>query len=163
MKREPKAQRTGAAARQSPVQPAGAPVRPRAAARSGTKDRALQAAGGSNPGRHPAGGRARSSAPRGSIDAEAMRAHADEASRLLRTLAHGQRLRVLCLLVDGELSVGEINERIDLSQSALSQHLARLRADRLVATRREAQTIYYRLASGPARQLLGALHGIYCG
>jgi len=97
------------------------------------------------------------------INADAMRANADEAARLLKMLANGQRLRVLCLLVDGEMSVGQINARVRLSQSALSQHLARLRAEKLVATRREAQTIYYRLASGPVREIIGALHDVYCG
>lgn len=94
--------------------------------------------------------------------AAAMTAHADTASRLLKSLANAQRLRILCLLVTGERSVGELNERLDLSQSALSQHLARLREDGLVTTRREAQTIHYRLASGPAQRLIKTLHGIYC-
>ena len=97
------------------------------------------------------------------IDAEAMRRNAGAAAQLLKTLANDQRLRVLCLLVGGELSVGQINERIDLSQSALSQHLARLRDEGLVATRREAQTIYYGLAAGPVREIIRTLHGIYCG
>lgn len=97
------------------------------------------------------------------IDANAMRRSADAAARLLKMLANGQRLRVLCLLVDGELSVGQINERIDLSQSALSQHLAKLREEELVATRREAQTIYYRLSSRPAERVLAALDQIYRG
>lgn len=97
------------------------------------------------------------------LNLDAMRANADEAAQLLKLLANGQRLRVLCLLIGGELSVGEINERVALSQSALSQHLARLRAEGLVTTRREAQTIYYALASGPARQIIASLHDIYCG
>ena len=97
------------------------------------------------------------------IDTDAMRENADEAARLLKMLANGQRLRVLCLLVDGELSVGQINERIELSQSALSQHLAKLREEGLVITRRESQTIYYQLSSGPAKSIIAALHGIYCG
>ena len=97
------------------------------------------------------------------IDANAMRKNADTAAQLLKMLANGQRLRVLCLLVEGELSVGQINERVDLSQSALSQHLAKLREEELVATRREAQTIYYSLSSGPAKSLLAALYDIYCG
>ena len=92
-----------------------------------------------------------------------MRKNADAAAQLLKMLANGQRLRVLCLLVEGELSVGQINERVDLSQSALSQHLAKLREEELVATRREAQTIYYRLTSGPAKHILAALHDIYRG
>jgi len=95
-------------------------------------------------------------------DAEAMRAHAGDAARLLRTLANDQRLLVLCMLVESELSVSQINERLDLSQSALSQHLARLREEGLVNTRRDAQTIYYSLAEGPAQALIGTLHTIYC-
>lgn len=98
-----------------------------------------------------------------SIDTDAMRANADEAARLLKMLANGQRLRVLCLLIGGELSVGQINERIDLSQSALSQHLAKLRDEMLVTTRRESQTIFYRLSSGPAQRVISSLHDIYCG
>lgn len=92
-----------------------------------------------------------------------MRANADEAARLLKMLANGQRLRVLCLLVDGELSVGQINERVELSQSALSQHLAKLREEGLVTTRRKSQTIYYKLSSGRAQRLISSLHDIYCG
>ncbi|MEP6483700.1 MAG: metalloregulator ArsR/SmtB family transcription factor [Rudaea sp.] len=96
------------------------------------------------------------------INADAMQANADEAARLLKMLANGQRLRVLCLLIGGELSVGQINERIDLSQSALSQHLAKLREEGLVETRRESQTIHYRLSSGPAQRIISSLHDIYC-
>jgi DNA-binding transcriptional ArsR family regulator len=93
---------------------------------------------------------------------EAMRAHASEASRLLKALANDHRLLILCMLVDGEHSVGEMNERLPLSQSALSQHLAKLREEGLVNTRREAQTVYYSLADGPVQKLIGTLHGIYC-
>ena len=96
------------------------------------------------------------------IDADAMQANADEAARLLKMLANGQRLRVLCLLIGGELSVGQINERVDLSQSALSQHLAKLRDEGLVSAHRESQTIYYRLSNGPAQRVISALHDIYC-
>jgi len=102
------------------------------------------------------------SAPQQTIDTNAMRENADDAVRLLKMLANGQRLRILCLLVDGELSVGQINERIDLSQSALSQHLAKLREEKLVTTRRVSQTIYYLLTSGPAQRVISTLHGIYC-
>ena len=98
-----------------------------------------------------------------SMDPEAMRAHAGDAARLLRALANDKRLMILCLLVEGERAVGDLNARLDLSQSALSQHLAVLREDGLVSTRREAQTIYYALAEGPAQQILATLHGIYCG
>ncbi|MBS0199862.1 MAG: winged helix-turn-helix transcriptional regulator [Proteobacteria bacterium] len=97
------------------------------------------------------------------MDPEAMRTHSGEAARLLRALANDKRLMMLCLLVEGERSVGELNARVDLSQSALSQHLAVLREDGLVETRREAQTIYYSLADGPAHAIIETLHGIYCG
>lgn len=95
--------------------------------------------------------------------AREMGRHAADAAQLLRALANPHRLMILCLLAEGEHHVGALNERVDLSQSALSQHLAVLRADELVETRREAQTIYYRLASGPVRALIETLHGIYCG
>lgn len=104
-----------------------------------------------------------SGSPAPAMDPEAMRAHAGEAARLLRALANDKRLMLLCLLVDGEHSVGELNAKVELSQSALSQHLAVLREDGLVTTRREAQTIYYALASGPAQRIIETLHGIYCG
>lgn len=101
--------------------------------------------------------------PAPAMDPEAMRTHASEAARLLRALANDKRLMLLCLLVEGERSVGELNAKVDLSQSALSQHLAVLRSDGLVTTRREAQTIYYALADGPAQRIIETLHGIYCG
>ena len=69
---------------------------------------------------------------------------------------------ILCKLIEGECSVGELVAAVGLSQSALSQHLARLRNDRLVATRREAQTIYYRLASAEATRVMQLLADIYC-
>ncbi|TAN04802.1 MAG: ArsR family transcriptional regulator [Rhodanobacteraceae bacterium] len=97
------------------------------------------------------------------FDLEAMESHSDEAAGLLRALANPQRLRILCMLVGGELSVGQINERVpELSQSALSQHLARLRAEELVVTRRESQTVWYSLRPGPAEAIIATLHGIYC-
>jgi len=94
--------------------------------------------------------------------AAAMAAQAEAAAELLKTLGNPQRLRILCLLVEGEHSVGEINAHVPLSQSALSQHLAVLREQGLVETRREAQTIFYALSEGPARALLGTLHDLYC-
>lgn len=94
---------------------------------------------------------------------KAMQERAEEASRLLKTLANAQRLRVLCLLVEQEMTVGQINDELpDLSQSALSQHLARLREEGVVSTRRESQTIWYRLIEGPAQSLIATLYGIYC-
>ena len=93
----------------------------------------------------------------------AMQSQAADASRLLKALGNAQRLRVLCLLVDREMSVGQINEQLpDLSQSALSQHLAKLREEGLVSTRRESQTIWYTLEHGPARQVITTLYEIYC-
>ena len=97
------------------------------------------------------------------MNPEAMRAHAADASRLLKALANEKRLMLLCLLAEGERSVSELNARLELSQSALSQHLAILRDDGLVTTRREAQSIFYGLAPGPAQRVIDTLHGIYCG
>lgn len=96
-------------------------------------------------------------------DLGAMQARAEEASRLLKALGNAQRLRVLCLLVGREMSVGQINEQLpDLGQSALSQHLARLRAEGLVRTRRESQNIWYAIQPGSAEQIIATLYDIYC-
>lgn len=100
--------------------------------------------------------------PPPAFDLAAMQAHAGDAAQLLKALANERRLQVLCLLAERERSVGEINELLDLSQSALSQHLAVLREEGLVRTRREAQTIYYALMPGPAAAVMETLHGIYC-
>ena len=96
------------------------------------------------------------------LDLQQMRANAGDAARLLKALANEHRLLVLCHLLEGERSVGQLNADLELSQSALSQHLAVLREDGLVATRRESQTIYYRVASDAVTKVLAALHGIYC-
>lgn len=93
---------------------------------------------------------------------EEMKQHAGDAVQLLKALANENRLMILCTLAEGEYSVGQLNERIALSQSALSQHLAVLRRDGLVVTRRESQTIYYSLAEGPAARVIGLLHDMYC-
>lgn len=95
-------------------------------------------------------------------DLVAMEAHAEEAARLLRSLGNPHRLLVLCMLSGGEMSVGGLNESLPLSQSALSQHLAVLREEGLVSTRREGQTIYYSVPEGPALKILEVLHGAYC-
>ena len=97
------------------------------------------------------------------FDLTAMQQHAGEAARLLKALANERRLQVLCLLAGGERSVCEINQMLDLSQSALSQHLAVLRDEGLVRTRREAQMIFYSLEPGPAARVMETLYGIYCG
>jgi len=100
--------------------------------------------------------------PEPTFSPEDLREHARKAAQLLKALSNESRLMILCQLADGEMSVGEINSRIDLSQSALSQHLAVLRQQSLVSTRRVAQTIYYRVADASALRILEALHGIYC-
>ena len=96
------------------------------------------------------------------LSMEQMRRHAPDAAGLMKTLGNESRLMVLCSLTEGEKSVGELNEMIPLSQSALSQQLARLRTQGLVETRRESQTIYYSLAKGPAEKVIYLLHDIYC-
>jgi DNA-binding transcriptional ArsR family regulator len=98
-----------------------------------------------------------------SPSAEQMSEHAADAAGLMKALGNESRLMILCMLADGERSVGDLNEVIPLSQSALSQQLARLRQQGLVTTRRESQTIYYSLAKGPADQIIHVLHDIYCG
>src|SRR5210317_2111309 len=96
------------------------------------------------------------------MDFEAMQKNATDAVSLLKGLANESRLMIMCVLSEGEVSVGQLNERIDLSQSALSQHLAILREQGLVKTRRESQTIYYSLADTAALNLIHTLHDIYC-
>lgn len=92
-----------------------------------------------------------------------MEARAAEAADLLASMANPKRLLVLCSLVEGERSVGELAAVAGLSQPAVSQHLAKMRLQGLVATRRDAQTIYYRLASEQVRAVLETLYRIYCG
>lgn len=92
-----------------------------------------------------------------------MKIHATDAARLMKALGNESRLMILCTLAEGERSVGELNESIPLSQSALSQQLARLRKQGLVDTRRESQNIFYSLANGPADKVIHLLHDIYCG
>lgn len=95
-------------------------------------------------------------------DLKAMRKHAGSAAAMMAALSHEARLRVLCDLVGGERSAGALVERSGLSQSALSQHLAKLRAEGLVVARREGQSIFYRIADPNAARILGVLHEIYC-
>lgn len=88
---------------------------------------------------------------------------ASEAARLLRLLANENRLLILCrLALVRELSVNDLAEAVGLSQSALSQHLAKMREEGVLATRREAQTVYYRIADPDAARLLALLKRIYC-
>tara|TARA_B100001989_G_C24525551_1_gene458447 strand:- start:1396 stop:1740 length:345 start_codon:yes stop_codon:yes gene_type:complete len=87
--------------------------------------------------------------------------NAEQAVTLLKALSNEKRLAIICALYKGERSVGELEEIVGLSQSALSQHLARLRRDKLVSTRREAQTIYYSLNDSGTQSILECLHDIY--
>jgi DNA-binding transcriptional ArsR family regulator len=96
------------------------------------------------------------------MSVEDMRQNAAEAVALLKSLANESRLMIMCVLAEGELSVGELNQRIELSPSALSQHLAVLRNQGLVTTRREAQIIRYALADSDAIPLIELLHDIFC-
>lgn len=80
----------------------------------------------------------------------------------LKALSNPKRLAILCRLGKGEMSVGEIAGFVGLSQSALSQHLARLREKNLVSTRRQQQTIYYSLSSSETREIIRVLHDLYC-
>ena len=96
------------------------------------------------------------------IDPRKMASAAEKASDLMKTLGHKDRLRVLCHLTSGEKSVGERAGLLDSPQSPLSQHLARMRKESLVTTRREAQTIFYSIASGEAERFVSLMHELYC-
>ena len=91
-----------------------------------------------------------------------LEAKAAEAARLLAALANAKRLMALCHLVQGEKSVGALAELVGLAPPALSQHLARMRDLRLVETRRDGQTIFYRLASAEVAAILETLYRLYC-
>lgn len=96
------------------------------------------------------------------FDVSQFEASAAQAAKLLRALANERRLMILCQLADGERSVGQIQPLVGLSQSALSQHLAVLREEGVVASRREAQTIWYRIADPAALKVVGTLAEIFC-
>ena len=88
---------------------------------------------------------------------------AEQAVGLLKSMANECRLLVLChLAAEGELSVGQLQDRVGLGQSALSQHLAKLRDEGLVSTRKEAQTVFYNVCDPKAEQLLALLHNLFC-
>jgi ArsR family transcriptional regulator, virulence genes transcriptional regulator len=91
-----------------------------------------------------------------------MESAADQASDLLKALSNRHRLLIICQLIDSEHSVGELAEFLGLRDSTVSQHLALLRKDGLVSARRDAQTIYYSIASEPAREVLKTLYQIFC-
>ena len=96
------------------------------------------------------------------FDVSQFEASAAQAAKLLRALANERRLMILCQLADGERSVGQIQPLVGLSQSALSQHLAVLREEGVLASRREAQTIWYRIADPAALKVVGTLAEIFC-
>lgn len=96
------------------------------------------------------------------VDLNTMRTAAEGASELLKSLANRHRLLILCQLVEGERSVGELAAFLDIRDTAASQHLALLRKDRLVMARRDGQTIWYSIAETPAREILATLFRIYC-
>ena len=98
----------------------------------------------------------------GQSDLQELQKHSAEAADLLKQLGNQNRLMILCSLINGELSVTELNQITDLSQSALSQHLASLRKAELVQTRREAQTIFYSLRGDEAMQVIAVLKSICC-
>jgi DNA-binding transcriptional ArsR family regulator len=93
---------------------------------------------------------------------EKMANNAEQAESFLKQLANRNRLMILCILTEGELSVTELNSKVPLSQSALSQHLAKLREAKLVSTRRESQTVYYRLDDPDASLVIDCLYQKYC-
>ncbi|MDH3581829.1 MAG: metalloregulator ArsR/SmtB family transcription factor [Hyphomicrobiales bacterium] len=93
---------------------------------------------------------------------EQMGEHARAASDLLKALAHETRLMILCLLVEGEKSVGELEQLMMMRQPSVSQQLARLRFDRLVSARRDGRTIYYSLGSEEAKKVVTLLYDLYC-
>lgn len=103
--------------------------------------------------------------PAGRIDGAAldrMAASAAQAAGFLRSLGHEQRLMILCHLVPGEKSVGELEEALGARQAAVSQQLARLRQEGLLSTRREGRTIYYSLADERSRRMVGLLYELFC-
>ncbi len=101
-------------------------------------------------------------APNFSSELKDMVESAEAASHFLKALANENRLLLLCLLAEGEKSVTELEAMLELRQPAVSQQLARLRADHIVSYRRDGKTIYYSLASTEARQVIGLLYDLFC-
>ena len=116
----------------------------------------MRAATGSKRGSTVAAGR-----PAG-LDLDMLQANAQKASEFLKALSHEVRLLILCFLIDGEKSVSEIEHMLKLRQPAVSQQLARLRADGLVDARRNGKNIYYSLARTEVRDLIEVLHNAFC-
>jgi ArsR family transcriptional regulator, virulence genes transcriptional regulator len=96
------------------------------------------------------------------MDLELMRDNAAKAAELMKLLGHPHRMMILCELKLGERSVGELSERIGIPQSPLSQHLARMRHENVVTSRREAQTVYYSLVGNEVAAVISLLYELYC-
>ncbi|WP_076416480.1 metalloregulator ArsR/SmtB family transcription factor [Shewanella sp. UCD-KL12] len=96
------------------------------------------------------------------IDIDAMVTNAENAAKWLKAIANPNRLMILCLLLDNELSVTALNETVPLSQSALSQHLAVLRAQDLVSTRKSSQVVYYSLKNEQVTEVISIMHKQFC-
>lgn len=110
----------------------------------------------------PVARRPRTPSAGSAVDLGTMRANAREASEFLKALSHEARLVILCMLTEGEKSVSEIEQTVKLRQPAVSQQLARLRADDLVETRRDGKNVYYSLARPEVREIIAALHKSFC-
>lgn len=96
------------------------------------------------------------------MDIESLSENARAATAVLKALSHESRLLLLCMLVERERSVGELENLLQMRQSAVSQQLARLRFDGLVKTRRDGKTVYYSIADANVRRIIDVLHEIYC-
>lgn len=96
------------------------------------------------------------------MDLELMQENATRASEVMKLLGHPHRLMILCQLNQGECSVGELSEKVGINQSPLSQHLARMRHEGVVTSRREAQTVYYSLAGTEIAAVISLLYELYC-
>lgn len=96
------------------------------------------------------------------MNIEEMKENAQEASELLKTMAHPERLMVLCQLANGEVGAGHLLDKSALNQSAFSQHLSILRKSGLVQTRKDSQQVFYSLADSRAQRLLETMHSIFC-
>ena len=97
-----------------------------------------------------------------SQELDRMTDNAKRASDFLKALAHESRLMILCNLAEGEKSVSELEDILNLRQPTVSQQLARLRGDGLVSTRRDGKVVYYALASEDARTVIGAIYDVFC-
>lgn len=96
------------------------------------------------------------------MDTAELIASAKHTAGLLKLMSNENRLMILCTLMNQEMSVSELNDHIPLSQSALSQHLAVLRKEEVVTTRRESQTIYYQVANQDVVKIIQTLHDLFC-